>query len=356
MVNVKGVLADASGWRLYNTLAIRKKWNRMASQNNLTLFVMIDGLRPDALARIDCPTLTGLMERGASSLHATSVMPSITLPCHMSIFHSVPPTRHGGRTRKRFACTLIAASAFAVVAFAPSRAEAGKRCLEVSDVVGEQRCSRYGSTWAIENQLPITFRFGLRYGEVSTGGTTFREQFKRKNRPAGYQGYRFRGEALGVSSLSGLGTDGGLTLFVVGQLYLGLEGARSFGAVQTASFTTGNVALSDARGIDVMLFHGGAPVGYRIPLGRVSLRGEVLFGGIGVTVSQSAKAAGLPRDVSASATRGLIEPRAAADVWLTQHVSFGAYAGVNLLDTRARALGLSLTWHHRAFDGDMSFW
>jgi hypothetical protein len=26
---------------------------------------------------------------------AQSVMPSITLPCHMSIFHSVPPTRHG---------------------------------------------------------------------------------------------------------------------------------------------------------------------------------------------------------------------------------------------------------------------
>ena len=30
-----------------------------------------------------------------STLAATSLMPSITLPCHMSIFHSVPPTRHG---------------------------------------------------------------------------------------------------------------------------------------------------------------------------------------------------------------------------------------------------------------------
>jgi predicted AlkP superfamily pyrophosphatase or phosphodiesterase len=61
----------------------------------LTLFVMIDGLRPDALGQIDCPTLTALRARGAATLTARSVMPSVTLPCHMSIFHSVPPTRHG---------------------------------------------------------------------------------------------------------------------------------------------------------------------------------------------------------------------------------------------------------------------
>jgi predicted AlkP superfamily pyrophosphatase or phosphodiesterase len=62
---------------------------------SLTLFVMIDGLRPDAVAQIDCPTLTELRARGSATLTARSVMPSITLPCHTSIFHSVPPTRHG---------------------------------------------------------------------------------------------------------------------------------------------------------------------------------------------------------------------------------------------------------------------
>lgn len=60
-----------------------------------TIFVMIDGLRPDALGQIDCPSLRSLIDRGASTLQARSVMPSITLPCHTSIFHSVPPTRHG---------------------------------------------------------------------------------------------------------------------------------------------------------------------------------------------------------------------------------------------------------------------
>ncbi len=41
------------------------------------------------------PALEGLIARGAATLSARSTMPSMTLPCHMTIFHSVPPTRHG---------------------------------------------------------------------------------------------------------------------------------------------------------------------------------------------------------------------------------------------------------------------
>lgn len=64
-----------------------------------TTFIMIDGLRPDAIAE-HCPTLQTVMARGASTLRAVSVMPSITLPCHTSIFHSVPPARHGITTNE----------------------------------------------------------------------------------------------------------------------------------------------------------------------------------------------------------------------------------------------------------------
>lgn len=58
-------------------------------------FIMLDGVRPDAITTANCPTLNSIRERGASTMSARSVMPSITLPCHTSIFHSVPPTRHG---------------------------------------------------------------------------------------------------------------------------------------------------------------------------------------------------------------------------------------------------------------------
>lgn len=62
---------------------------------NRLIFIMLDGLRPDALSPARTPNLERLRAAGASTLAARSVMPSITLPCHTSIFHSVPPTRHG---------------------------------------------------------------------------------------------------------------------------------------------------------------------------------------------------------------------------------------------------------------------
>jgi predicted AlkP superfamily pyrophosphatase or phosphodiesterase len=59
------------------------------------ILITLDGVRPDALTTARCPTLNSVRENGAGTLQARSVMPSVTLPCHTSIFHSVPPARHG---------------------------------------------------------------------------------------------------------------------------------------------------------------------------------------------------------------------------------------------------------------------
>ncbi len=58
-----------------------------------TALILIDGLRPDAISPAASPNVLALMERGVSTLRAASVMPSITLPVHTSIFHSVPLAR-----------------------------------------------------------------------------------------------------------------------------------------------------------------------------------------------------------------------------------------------------------------------
>jgi len=63
------------------------------------LFV-VDGLRPDGLLQAQAPVMKGLMERGAYSMSAQSVMPSITLPCHVSMFHGVPPAVHSVTTNE----------------------------------------------------------------------------------------------------------------------------------------------------------------------------------------------------------------------------------------------------------------
>ena len=57
------------------------------------LLISVDGMRPDAMVQLS--RAQRLMAKGAVTLEGTSVVPPVTLPCHMSMFHSVDPDRHG---------------------------------------------------------------------------------------------------------------------------------------------------------------------------------------------------------------------------------------------------------------------
>ena len=57
--------------------------------------ITIDGLRPDALARVQPPNLLALAARGAPTLAARTVLPPNTLPAHASIVSGVDPVTHG---------------------------------------------------------------------------------------------------------------------------------------------------------------------------------------------------------------------------------------------------------------------
>jgi hypothetical protein len=248
----------------------------------------------------------------------------------------------------------------AAITLGVSPAAAGKSCVETGDTVGETKCSRFGDFWAIEKQPPFVLRFGFRYSEFSTNNIGFKESFRARNRPKNYTGYYYRGHSLGVKMLSGYGIDGGLTGFVVGQLYAGIDGAVLFGSARTATFTThnGSHTISDGSGspVDITLVYGGIPIGYRIPLGRASIRGELVTGVASASVSHVSTGNGHTGSTDATGARLLVEPRIAGDIWFTQHMSFGAYAGMNVIDRGAPAIGLTLAYHIRAFDGDMSLW
>ena len=59
------------------------------------VLVVIDGLRADALSSAPTPEIDRLVARGASTMTAQAVMPSVTLPCHVSIFYGTLPAQHG---------------------------------------------------------------------------------------------------------------------------------------------------------------------------------------------------------------------------------------------------------------------
>lgn len=58
---------------------------------------LVDGMRPDGLRLAHTPFMDGVLEQGAYTFHARSVMPTTTLPCHASLFFSIPPDLHGIR-------------------------------------------------------------------------------------------------------------------------------------------------------------------------------------------------------------------------------------------------------------------
>lgn len=60
------------------------------------LLILVDGMRPDALKNIK--EAQDVMRKSSYTMDAQTVMPSVTLPCHLSLFHSVEPSRHGTTT------------------------------------------------------------------------------------------------------------------------------------------------------------------------------------------------------------------------------------------------------------------
>ena len=59
------------------------------------ILISIDGMRPDGMEQCGNPYFEELKKICAYSLTARSVFPSMTLPCHYSMAHSVSPELHG---------------------------------------------------------------------------------------------------------------------------------------------------------------------------------------------------------------------------------------------------------------------
>jgi arylsulfatase A-like enzyme len=59
------------------------------------LLVSVDGLAPAVMEDVPTPTLDRLAAEGLRARHAETVMPSRTLPAHVSMISGVPPRVHG---------------------------------------------------------------------------------------------------------------------------------------------------------------------------------------------------------------------------------------------------------------------
>lgn len=84
------------------------------------LLILSDGMRPDSIE--GHPVIEALKKKSTYCMQAQTVEPSVTLPCHMSLFHSVDPGRHGTTTN------VYAPQVRPVSGLCEQLRQAGKRC------------------------------------------------------------------------------------------------------------------------------------------------------------------------------------------------------------------------------------
>lgn len=66
--------------------------------NNKVILISVDGMRPDGLKQCKNLYVDEMKKLSSYTFNARTVFPSVTLPCHISMFHSVTPERHGTTT------------------------------------------------------------------------------------------------------------------------------------------------------------------------------------------------------------------------------------------------------------------
>ena len=66
--------------------------------NEKVILISIDGMRPDGVIACGHPFFEELKAKSSYTLKGSSMIPPVTLPCHMSMFYGIPPVRHGTLT------------------------------------------------------------------------------------------------------------------------------------------------------------------------------------------------------------------------------------------------------------------
>ncbi len=248
---------------------------------------------------------------------------------------------------------VVAAVVLAGLSVAPA-ALASHSCQEVSDIVGRQKCSHYGSLWSTEDAIPITFGVGARYLTFAPAGHVFRGTLGKK---PDLTSFEYNGSSLGDVPLGAGGIGFRATGYLLPGLYVGIEYGFAMGRNERASFSAGGASFqSTPKLIDTASFGGGALAGLRLPLGLLSARAEISLGGESVNLFQSvAKGARASDGVDVGAAAWAIVPRAAVDLWVTPWMTVSGTYGRNLLDHGSQIASLFLTWHGRSYDGNYFF-
>jgi len=167
-------------------------------------------------------------------------------------------------------------------------------------------------------------------------------------------GYDFTGDQLGSSPLRAYGAEIGADYGLTPLVYVGAAAAWGEGSWSAQPFDAGSTTVSPRATVNSHMWLTGLRAGVRLPLGPVSLRAEVLGGAQWIDLQQFATSGGMQMTADASTVAWLVEPRVAADLWVTPYTVLSVFASMPDGSSSAADAGLMVAWHWRSFDGRYS--
>ncbi len=232
-----------------------------------------------------------------------------------------------------------------LVVASPARAD--DSCVEVTNTVGERTCSRFGQFWSTERAAPLFTAFGAWSG-LTQPGRGFRHTVTDR---AGSNEVQIDSARFIRGPIQSYGLD-----FRVGGMfarhgYFGFDMGVAAGHASGAPVRESGFQLAPAAGLNFIHMRFGPVLGVRVPLGKVSLRVEALTGLQVFALMTDARAPDGRTSAGVALFGGVVEPRLAADFWLSPDTTLSTWAGYNVLRPGDTTFGLSLAAHFRAFDG-----
>jgi hypothetical protein len=230
-----------------------------------------------------------------------------------------------------------------------SSASARNQCHEVSDTVGERKCTAFGQTWSTEKSIPVFIGIGAWSSLVQPTGSAFSGTLRGKN---GENPVAFDSASFIRGPIQSYGFDIRLGGYFARYGYVAFDWGLALGQARGDTLTTGGYQLSPSSGVNFFHARVGPAVGVRIPLGFMSLRVEGLTALQVLILSTEVNGPdGTRKNGGTGGAMLAVAPRVAADFWVTPDTTLTAWAASNVLRSGDHSFGLSIAAHVRAFDG-----
>lgn len=236
----------------------------------------------------------------------------------------------------------------ALASIAVSARASAKGCTEVSDIVGIERCKRFGAGWSRENDVPLHLEAALVREQIAPAAHDMTASYDGRTTSQ----HDFTGADLGPSA-GAYGADFRALAYVYRGLYLGPDWMFVAGHAASHPVSSDGYAIDRDSGLNLFAGHLGWVSGVRFALPEAtSLRLEGVFGGeMILALYQVKNAAGVQQSAGAARVELFLETRAILDLWTTPWTTVSLWAGTKPFHADEVSAGLAVGIHGRPYDG-----